>query len=177
MACNSCHVDKCVPNPNSNFSQSNQIFGSLRSSYADLATHYSRNYYNAETRNNEFRTKTERDLLLFLVNIRSVVMNEDYLIDIIGTMRFPPEIIVITETKLHVNRVFYSNPLGYGCLRADSLTCAVGVDFLTKSTLNYEIRHDPGMSVAACVNLWIEINQLGKKHAYHHWCSLQTSST
>ena len=73
MACNSCSVDKCVSCSNSNFCQSHQTFGSLRSSYADLASNYSCNYHNLETLNDELRTKTEQDLFLFHVNIRSVI--------------------------------------------------------------------------------------------------------
>jgi len=97
MACNSCSIDKCVPNSNSNFCHSHQAFGSLRSSYADLASNYSCNYYNHETLNDEVRTKTEQDLFLFHVNIRSVIKNEDERIENISAMRFPPEIIAIIE--------------------------------------------------------------------------------
>ena len=35
MVCNSCSIDKCVPYSNSNFCQSHQAFGSLRSSYGN----------------------------------------------------------------------------------------------------------------------------------------------
>ena len=108
MACNSCSIDKCVPYSNSNFCQSHQAFGSLRSSYTDLASNYSCNYYNLETLNDELRKKTEQDLFLFRVNIRSVIKNEDDLIGNISAMRSPPEIMAITETKLQANRVFQS---------------------------------------------------------------------
>ena len=151
MACNSCSIDKCVPYSNSNFCQSHQAFGSLRSSYADFVV----NYYNLETLNDELRTKTEQDLFLFHVNIRSVIKNEDELVEIISAMRFPPDIIAITETKLQANRVFHSKLKGYICIRADSLTCAGGVAFLIKSTLNYQIRDDLHIFVPACENLWI----------------------
>jgi len=81
MACNSCSIDECVPYSNSNLCQSHQAFGNLRSSNADLASSYNCNYYNLETLNDELRTKTEQDLFLFHVNIRSVIKNEDDLID------------------------------------------------------------------------------------------------
>jgi len=108
MACNSCSIDKCVPYSNSNFCQRHQAFGSLRSSYVDLASNYSCNYYNLETLNDELRTKTEQDLFLFHVNIGSVIKNEDDLTENISAMRFPPEIIAITEAKLESNRVLHS---------------------------------------------------------------------
>jgi len=164
MACNSCSIDKCVPYSNSNFCQSHQAFGSLRSSYADLTSNYNCNYYYLETLNDKLRTKTEQDLFLFHVNIRSVIKNEDELIENISTMRFPPEIIAITETKLQANRVFHSKLKGYICIRADSLTCAGGVAFLIKSTLNYQIRDDLHIFVPACENLCIEINHPDKKN-------------
>jgi len=135
----------------------------LPSSYADLASNYNCKYYNLETLNDELRTKTEQDLFLFHVNIRSVIKNEDELIEIISAMRFPPEIIAITETKLRANRVFHSKLKGYICIRADSLTRAGGVVFLIKSTLNYQIRDDLHIFVPACENLWIEINLPDKK--------------
>ena len=160
MACNSCSIDKCVPYSNRNSCQRHQAFGSLRSSYADLASNYNCNYYNIETLNDELRTKTVQDLFLFHVNIRSVIKNEDDLIENISAMRFPPEIIAITETKLQANRVFHSKLQGYICIRADSLT---GVAFLIKSTLNYQIRDDLKIFVPACENLWIEINHPDKK--------------
>ena len=75
--------------PTVNFCQSHQAFGSLRSSYADLASNYNCNYYNLETLNDELRTKTEQDLFMFHVNIRSVIENEDELIENISAMRFP----------------------------------------------------------------------------------------
>ena len=78
-------------------------------------------------------------------------------------MRFPPEIIAITETKLQANRVFHSKLKGYICIRADSLTCAGGVAFLIKSTLNYQIRDDLHIFVPARENLWFEINHPDKK--------------
>ena len=78
-------------------------------------------------------------------------------------MRFPPEIIAITETKLQANRVFHSKLKGYICIRADSLTCAGGVAFLIKFTLNYQIRDDLNIFMPACENLWIEINRPEKK--------------
>ena len=153
MACNSCSIDKCVPYSNSNFCQSHQAFGSLRSSYADLASNYNCNYYNLETLNDELRTKTEQDLFLFHVNIRSVIKNEDELIENISAMRFPPEIIAITETKLQANRVFHSKLKGYICIRADSLTCAGGVAFLIKSTQNI-FRSD---MISTCLCLHVKI--------------------
>ena len=94
-------------------------------------------------------------MFLFHVNIRSVIRNEDDLIKMISAMRFPPEIIAITETQLQANRVFHSKLQGYICIRADSLTCAGGVAFLIKSTFNYQIRDDLNMFVPACENLWI----------------------
>jgi len=58
-------------------------------------------------------------LFLFHVNIRSVIKNEDDLIENISTIRFPPEIIAITETKLQANKVFHSK------LQAPTLHCTV----------------------------------------------------
>ena len=78
-------------------------------------------------------------------------------------MRFPTEIIAITEIKLQANRVFHSKLQGYICIWADSLTCAGGVAFLIKSTLNYQIRDDLKIFVPACENLWIENNHPDKK--------------
>jgi len=89
--------------------------------------------------------------------------NEDDLIENISAMRFPSEIIAITETKLQANRVFHSKLQGYICMRADSVTCAGAVAFLIKSTLNYQIRDDLKIFVPACENLWIEINHPDKK--------------
>ena len=142
--------------------QSHHAFGRLRSSYADFVV-ITINYYNLETLNDELRTKTEQDLFLFHVNIRSVIKNENELIENISAMRFPPEIIAVTETKLQASRLFYSKLKGYICIRADSLTCAGGVAFLIKSTLNYQIRDDLRIFVPACENLWIEINHPDKK--------------
>jgi len=123
----------------------------------------------------ELHTKTEQDLFLFIVNIRSVIKNEDDLIENISAMRFPPEIIAITETKLQANRVFHSKLKRYICIGADSLICAGGVACLIKFTLNYQIRDDLNIFVPACENLWIEINHPDKGR--RHRCSLQTSST
>ena len=109
--------------------QSHHAFGRLRSSYADFVV-ITINYYNLETLNDELRTKTEQDLFLFHVNIRSVIKNENELIENISAMRFPPEIIAVTETKLQASRLFHSKLKGYICIRADSLTCAGGVAFL-----------------------------------------------
>jgi len=78
-------------------------------------------------------------------------------------MRFSPEIIAITDTKLQANRVFHSKLQGYNCIRADSLTCAGVVAFLIKSTLNYQIKDDLNIFVPACENHWIEINHPDEK--------------
>ena len=67
--------------------------------HAYLASDYNCNYHNLETLNDELRTKTEQYLFLFHVNIRSVIKNEDDLIENISAVRFPPEITAITETK------------------------------------------------------------------------------
>ena len=67
--------------------------------------------------------------------------------------------------------MFHSKLQGCICIRADSLTCAGGVAFLIKSTLNYQIRDDLKIFVPACENLWIEINHPDKGH--RHRCSLQ----
>jgi len=102
-------------------------------------------------------------LFLFHVNIRSVIKSEDDLIENISAIRSPPEIIAITVTKLQANRVFHSKLQGCICIRADSLTCAGGVAFLIKSTLNFQIRDDLKIFVPACENLWIEIDHPDKK--------------
>ena len=142
--------------------QSHQAFGSLRSSYADWALNYKCNYYNLETLNDELHTKTEQDLFLFHVNIRSVIKNEDDLTENISAMRFLSEIIAITEIKLQANRIFHSKLQGYICIWADSLTCAGGMAFLIKSILNYQIRDDLNIFVPGCENRWIEINHPDK---------------
>jgi len=77
---------------------------------------YKCNYYNLETLNDELHTKTEQDLFLFHVNIRSVIKNEDDLTENISAMRFLSEIIAITEIKLQANRIFHSKLQGYICI-------------------------------------------------------------
>jgi len=93
------------------------------------------------------------------------------LIEIISTMKFLFYQKLLPLLKQNYKRIQPSGLL----LHMSRLTnmhwwCGFSHKIYTK---HFQIRHDLNMSVPACENLWIEINQ-AKKH-YH--CSLQTSST
>ena len=85
--------------------------------------------------------------------------NIDELLLYLSKLKHQPEIIAISEIKLHDNSVHINFQLdGYNFVLIDSPTKVGGVGFFAKNRINFITRDDIELNLPYVEDLWIEID-------------------
>lgn len=106
-----------------------------------------------------FDSYTASDLVILHVNIRSLVRNVNLLEDLLCRIRYQPDVVAITETKLNSNsNLDLVSVSGYNLFSLDSLTQAGGVALYTKNHLCASLRKDIVFHDIDIESIWVEIS-------------------
>ena len=99
----------------------------------------------------------------FLVhfNARSQSNNNYKTDEFLNDMKRLPDVIAISESKLHANSVSNVHISNYKLLRTDSNTGAGGVCLYIKDTIKLRIRNDLLLKLKHCKDLWLEVKCKG----------------
>ena len=91
------------------------------------------------------------------LNMRSLHLS--LLDDLITTVKEPPEIIAISETKLKENNIHNINIPGYSFINTNSRTAAGGVAIYIANELDFFRRRDIELSGDNIESCWVEIRR------------------
>ena len=96
------------------------------------------------------------DFLMIHINMRSLNKNFEKLEKLLPQLGKLPDIIAISEIKLHSRFCFYLE--GYLFIQQNSNTKAGGVGMFIKDTINYKTVSSFNLKVEGCEELWVKIN-------------------
>ena len=96
---------------------------------------------------------------MFHLNMRSLPKNLSLLEDFFTTVKEPPEIIAISETKLKENNIHNINIPGYSFINTNSRTAAGGVSIYIAIELDFFRRRETELSGDNIESCWVEIRR------------------
>ena len=101
---------------------------------------------------------TANDLIILHINTRSLTKNIERLEELICLMKYQPDVIAISETKLNdkSNLNLVQLP-GYQFVHDNSMTQAGGVALYVKTRLHFNVRHNILFHAVEYESVWIEI--------------------
>ena len=105
---------------------------------------------------------SEKFTMLHL-NIRSLKKNVDKLQTLLHQMKYNPDVIGLTETKLKDNHLYKPSLPGYTFIGKNSNTNAGGVGFFLKPKEIYQIKPEYQLNEIGCEDLWLEIGDKEKR--------------
>ena len=139
------------------------IFDNLPINCLDLPDHSElqghEGYISLDNLNLHFDNYADSDLVILHVNTRSLNKNVNLLEDLICRIKYQPDVVAITETRLNINSNLDLVSLsGYNLFNIDSLTQAGGVALYIKSHLSAILRNDIVFHDIDLESIWVEIN-------------------
>ena len=113
------------------------------------------------------------------LNARSLSKNIEEIQSLITIIKDSPDIICISETKLHDDKIDCQSNLvklpGYALVYNNSTTQAGGVGIYISEKLKFCVKHELNLNVSNCESLFIELNlnnqtEWGKQNYTHGMC-------
>ena len=107
---------------------------------------------------------TDSKFTVLHANVRSLTKNLENLEHLINELKFLPDIVCITETKLKDNYQTKPNMTGYSMECINSTTNAGGVGIYIKSNISYKITKNFQLNLSGCEDIWVDINLNNKEN-------------
>ena len=128
-------------------------------------------YYSEERLKSIIMQKREGDITLICINISSLPKNFNDFQTILSLLRFEPDIIGLSETKITTKVNSYYNPHldNYSFYQSKSNTQAGSVGVFIKNSLDFNIRDDLDFTVPGVFETkWFDVEQKqgGKKSTF-----------
>ena len=103
-------------------------------------------------------SKQNNSSLIIHFNTRSLAKNKNLIEEFITEIKYSPEIIGISETKINSNTCLNLNIPNFDFFRNDSPTNAIGVGINVNQSLKYKLRNDLLLNVPNCEDIWAEVS-------------------
>ena len=114
--------------------------------------------FNIESINKTLFYKNKDDLCIIHFNIRSLQKNDETLNSYLSQLDKQPDIIALSETKLHEGRVFANINLdGYKFNYVNSLTNAGGVGLYVKERVKFAVNKRMQYDLSIAKTLWMNV--------------------
>ena len=117
---------------------------------------FSNNYITPENFHKQYATTTNDNFFMLRINTRNLNKHFEKLEKFVTQLGKLPEIIAISETKLHSE--FKMQLQGYTFIQNNSNTNADGVGMFIKETLNFQFLNKNQLNMEGCEDLWITAN-------------------
>ena len=124
--------------------------------FDDNLCDFSNNYITPENFYKQYATSTNDDFFMLHINTRSLNKHFEKLEEFVTQLGKLPEIIAISETKLHSE--FKMQLQGYTFIQNNSNTNAGGVGMFIKETLTFQSLNKYQLNTEGCEDLWITVN-------------------
>ena len=127
--------------------------------FDDNLCDFPNNYITPEKFHKQYATSTDDDFFMLHINTRSLNKHFEKLEEFVTQLGKLPEIIAISETKLHSE--FKMQLQGHTFIQNNSNTNAGGVGMFIKETLSFQSLYQ--LNTEGCEDLWITIKITQKK--------------
>ena len=114
-------------------------------------------YFSPKKLRNLMRKQNNSSLMIHF-NTRSLAKNKNLIEEFITEIKYSPEIIGISETKINSNTCLNLNIPNFDFFHNDSPTNAGGVGIYVNQSLKYKLRNDLLLNVPNCEDLWAEVS-------------------
>ena len=108
----------------------------------------------------------DQSLFIMHINTRSLQCNFDKLNDLLFQMKFQPDILCISETKIKTSPLLNISIPGYEFFHADSLSNAGGVALYISKQLQYDLNYDFNLNLSSCEDIWINVYNKNSSKKY-----------
>ena len=119
-------------------------------------------YHNIDFLNQKLEKRGNDELFIMHFNARSLSKNIEEIQSLIAIIKDSPDIICISETKLHDDKIDWQSNLvklpGYALVYNNSTTQAGGVGIYVSEKLKFCVKHELNLNVSNCESLFIELN-------------------
>ena len=152
-----CVCAKCCVNLLPYFSVGKLEFSVLNHTFDSSIKNISYDKYFSSSKLSNCATQLgKKDFSLVHFKARSLPKNKCKIDKYLNNMKRLPDVIAISETKLHANSVSNVHISNYKLLRTDSNTCAGGICLYIKDAIKFRLRNDLLVKLKHCEDLWLE---------------------
>ena len=102
--------------------------------------------------------KQNNSTLMVHFNTRSLAKNKHLIEEFITEVKYSPEVIGISETKINSNTCLNLNIPGFDFFHNDSSTNAGGVGIYINHNLKHKLRNDLLLNLPNCEDIWTEVS-------------------
>ena len=102
---------------------------------------------------------SDQSLFVMHINTRSLQHNFENLNDLFLQMKFQPDILCVSETKIKISPLINISLPGYEFFHVDSPTNAGGVAIYISNILQlqYDLIYDFNLDLLSCEDIWINV--------------------